>query len=128
MTFLKHFAAALGRLAVFLGAVAFSVAALGYSLGAFAADSAAVTTVKLVQEQLHHHGFYSGRIDGELSGDTQAALAQFQLSRNIPASGALDETTLMALGVQREREQETQMAASEPSAAAGGSAAPEKKD
>ena len=109
-------------------------AALAFSLPAFAADSAAVTTVKLVQEQLHHEGFYSGRIDGELAGTTQAALAQFQLSRGIPASGGLDDATLAALRIEPVREQEPQLATSEASAAAGGSdpalapAAPEKKD
>lgn len=107
-------------------------AALAFSLGAFAADSAAVTTVKLAQEQLHHAGFYAGRIDGDLSGAAQAALVQFQLSRGIPASGALDDATLAALRI--EREQEPQLATSEAAAAAGGSgpglvpASPEKKD
>jgi peptidoglycan hydrolase-like protein with peptidoglycan-binding domain len=109
-------------------------AALAFSLGAFAADSAAVTTVKLAQEQLHHAGFYSGRIDGDLSGEAQAALVQFQLSRGIPASGALDDATLAALRIEREREQEPQLATREAAAAAGGSgpalvpASPEKKD
>lgn len=101
-------------------ALSFSV-----SFGALAEDSAAVTTVKLVQEQLHHTGFYSGRIDGHLVGETQAALAQFQLSRNIPASGALDEVTLAALRVEPQTEV---AAAAEPSAAAGGSAPAEKED
>jgi peptidoglycan hydrolase-like protein with peptidoglycan-binding domain len=110
-------------------------AALAFSLGGFAADSAAVTTVKLAQEQLHHEGFYAGRIDGDLSGAAQAALVQFQLSRGIPASGALDDATLAALRIEREREQEQpQLATGEASAAAGGSgpalvpASPEKKD
>jgi len=99
-------------------------AALAFSLPAFAADSAAVTTVKLAQEQLHHEGFYTGRIDGNLAGDTQAALAQFQLSRQIPASGSLDEATLAALRIERETEV---AAAAEPSAAAGGSAPAEQE-
>lgn len=105
----------------FLAAVA---AVVAFSLAAFAADTAAVTTVKLAQEELHHLGFYAGLIDGDLSGDTQAALAQFQLSRNIPASGALDEATLAALRVERQREDSAVAASGEPGAAAGGSAAP----
>lgn len=110
-------------------ALSFSV-----SFGALAEDSAAVTTVKLAQEQLHHEGFYTGRIDGDLSGAAQAALVQFQLSRGIPASGGLDDATIAALRIERQREQEPQLAASEASAAAGGSApalvpaSPEKKD
>ena len=62
-----------------------------------------LNSVKLVQEQLHRQGFLSGPIDGELGGDTQAALAQFQLSRNLPVTGSPDETTLAALGVEREQ-------------------------
>ena len=58
-------------------------------------------------------GFYSGLIDGDLSGDAQAALTQFQISELLPASGGLDDDTLKALGVERPRER---------SAAAGGSA------
>lgn len=99
-----------------------AVAAFALSFGALAEDTPAETTVKLVQEKLHHYGFYTGRIDGDLSGDTQAALTQFQISQQIPASGGLDDETLKALGVRREQD---------PSAAAGGSApsgaSPEQK-
>lgn len=99
-----------------------AVAALALSFSALAEDTPAETTVKLVQEKLHHFGFYSGRIDGDLSGATQAALTQFQIAQQIPASGGLDDETLKALGVQREPD---------PSAAAGGTAlsgaSPEQK-
>ncbi|HET7672010.1 MAG TPA: peptidoglycan-binding domain-containing protein [Burkholderiales bacterium] len=99
-----------------------AIAACALSFSALAQDTAAETTVKLVQEKLHHFGFYSGRIDGDLSGDTQAALTQFQISQQIHASGGLDDETLKALGVQREQD---------PSAAAGGTAlseaSPEQK-
>ena len=102
--------------------IATAAAALALSFGALAEDTPAETTVKLAQEQLHILGFYTGRIDGDLSGDSQAALTQFQLSRNIPASGMLDDETVKALGIKREVD---------PSAAAGGSAlveaSPEKK-
>lgn len=117
------------------GLFAAAAAILALSLAAFAADTPATTTVKLAQEQLHHFGFYSGRIDGRLEGETQAALARFQLSRNIPASGALDDATLAALRIERQRD--TQVAEGESNAAAGASAAaqprlvpasPEKKD
>lgn len=103
----------------FCAAVAAIVA---LSLAAFAADTAAVTTVKLVQERLHHLGFYSGLIDGRLQGDTQAALAQFQRAELLPVSGMLDDATLGALGVSRQRDEQPQIAGSEPGAAAGGSA------
>jgi peptidoglycan hydrolase-like protein with peptidoglycan-binding domain len=98
-----------------------AVAAFALSFSVLAQDTPAETTVKLAQEQLHILGFYTGRIDGDLSGDSQAALTQFQLSRNIPASGTLDEETVKALGIQREQD---------PTAVAGGSApgaSPEQK-
>jgi peptidoglycan hydrolase-like protein with peptidoglycan-binding domain len=58
--------------------------------------------VKRVQIALHLHGFDPGPVNGADEGRTQAALAQFQLSRNLPASGSLDDRTLQALGVSRE--------------------------
>lgn len=68
--------------------------------------------VRQVQERLHQLGFDAGPVNGEFGEKTQAALAQFQLSLVIPASGQLDELTLNELGVSRE------------SASAGESAAP----
>jgi peptidoglycan hydrolase-like protein with peptidoglycan-binding domain len=97
-------------------------AALALSSGAMAADPAAITTVKLAQEALHHAGFYSGRIDGNPAGDTQRAIAQFQIANMIPASGSLDHATLSVLGVRAERESQPQLAEREATAAAGGSA------
>jgi peptidoglycan hydrolase-like protein with peptidoglycan-binding domain len=57
--------------------------------------------VQEVQKKLHQQGFDAGPVNGDLSGKTQAALAQFQLSRGVPASGQLDDQTLAALGVSR---------------------------
>ncbi|HTG96512.1 MAG TPA: peptidoglycan-binding domain-containing protein [Burkholderiales bacterium] len=54
-----------------------------------------------VQERLRALGFDAGPVNGDFGSKTQAALAQFQLSLNIPASGQLDDETLNALGVQR---------------------------
>ena len=64
-----------------------------------------------VQKRLHSLGFDAGTVNGDFGTKTQAALAQFQLSRAIPASGQLDEQTLGELGLRRP----------EPDAAAGGS-------
>ncbi len=55
---------------------------------------------KAVQQQLHALGFDAGPVNGEFDTKTQAALAQFQLSRNLPVSGGLDERTLAELGVE----------------------------
>lgn len=57
--------------------------------------------IKQVQQNLHKQGFDAGPINGDFGAKTQAALAQFQLSQDLPASGALDDGTLEALGVQR---------------------------
>jgi peptidoglycan hydrolase-like protein with peptidoglycan-binding domain len=54
-----------------------------------------------VQARLRALGFDAGPVNGDFGSKTQAALAQFQLSLAIPASGQLDDETLKALGVQR---------------------------
>jgi len=54
---------------------------------------------KRVQEKLHALGFDAGPVNGEFDSKTQAALAQFQLSAALPASGQLDDRTLAELGV-----------------------------
>jgi len=69
--------------------------------------------IKSVQEKLTALGFYAGPINGDFGPYTQAALAQFQISKVLPASGQLDVETSLELGVARDA-----------SAAAGGSAEP----
>jgi len=68
--------------------------------------------IKQVQEKLHGYGFDAGPISGDFGPKTQAALAQFQLSRLVPASGMLDERTLSELGVDRAAEQSDSVAGS----------------
>jgi peptidoglycan hydrolase-like protein with peptidoglycan-binding domain len=58
--------------------------------------------IKRVQERLHQEGFDAGPVNGYFGEKTQAALAQFQLGYNVPASGSLDDDTLAALGLQRD--------------------------
>src|SRR5688572_18322495 len=55
-----------------------------------------------MQERLNALGFDAGPRNGDFGAKTQAALAQFQLSRAIPAGGQLDDQTLAELGVARE--------------------------
>ena len=90
------------------------LAFLAMSPGAVAqsADHPYKTFISEVQEKLRGLGFDPGPTNGDLGFDTQAALAQFQLSRTIPAGGQLDDLTLQELGVERQSE----------SAAAGGEA------
>jgi peptidoglycan hydrolase-like protein with peptidoglycan-binding domain len=73
--------------------------------------------VSRVQERLRELGFAAGPSNGDFGAKTQAALAQFQLSRTIPASGSLDDETLAELGVSRD----------EARATAGASAPAEEK-
>jgi peptidoglycan hydrolase-like protein with peptidoglycan-binding domain len=58
--------------------------------------------ISRVQTQLRALGFDAGPVNGDFGAKTQAALAQFQLSRTIPASGQLDDQTLAELGVARD--------------------------
>ena len=69
--------------------------------------------IKEVQVKLIEAGFDAGPINGDFGEKTQAALAQYQLANLLPASGALDGATLLALDVQRPAD------ATEGSAAAG---------
>lgn len=55
--------------------------------------------IRAVQEKLHEQGFDAGPVNGDFGSKTQAALAQFQLSTMLPASGMLDAKTLSELGV-----------------------------
>jgi peptidoglycan hydrolase-like protein with peptidoglycan-binding domain len=70
--------------------------------------------ISRVQEKLHAFGFDAGPVNGDFGAKTQAALAQFQLSRTIPASGQLDEPTLAELGVARDDAQASAGASAEP--------------
>jgi len=60
--------------------------------------------IKQVQQKLHEQGFDAGPVNGDFGTKTQAALAQFQLSQTMPASGMLDGDTLRNLGVARPQE------------------------
>jgi len=66
-----------------------------------------------VQVKLRELGFDAGPVNGDFGEKTQAALAQFQLSRAIPAGGQLDDQTLAELGLARD---------ADASAGAGGTA------
>lgn len=69
--------------------------------------------IKSAQENLNALGFNAGPVNGDFGPQMQAALAQFQLSRQLPASGQLDAETSLELGVARDA-----------TAAGGASAAP----
>ena len=83
--------------------------------------------ISQVQQSLHAQGFDAGPVNGVFGTKTQAALAQYQLAKAIPASGMLDDATLRELGVERPAAQSAELAAapqdeaSMKSSSAGGS-------
>lgn len=70
---------------------------------------------KQIQQRLDDAGFDPGPINGNFGEKTQAALAQYQLTNLLPASGMPDDKTLNFMGIQRP--------ATEANAAVGSSAA-----
>jgi Putative peptidoglycan binding domain len=52
-----------------------------------------------VQTALQDAGYYYGEITGSLGVDTRAALANFQRDYGLPITGAIDESTVEALGL-----------------------------
>lgn len=56
-------------------------------------------TVRQIQEALSALGYYKGPVNGEMSAQTQTAIAQFQQERSLPADGKVDFETLRALGI-----------------------------
>jgi peptidoglycan hydrolase-like protein with peptidoglycan-binding domain len=77
--------------------------------------------ISRVQEELRGLGFDAGPVNGDFGAKTQTALAQFQLSRAIPASGQLDDQTLAELGLKRDDAQA-------PAVASTGSSTPGAPD
>jgi peptidoglycan hydrolase-like protein with peptidoglycan-binding domain len=77
-----------------------------------------------VQRSLHKHGFDAGPVNGDLGSKTQAALAQFQLANDLPASGMLDAETLRALDVPLVDQAMAPGAAEQPAEASAAEAQP----
>ena len=55
--------------------------------------------VRALQDALSGQGFQVGEVDGEFGPLTRGAVAEFQRSRSLPATGDADEATLQALGI-----------------------------
>lgn len=54
--------------------------------------------VAVLQRQMRLLGLYQGPVDGRYDGATQAAIAAFQTSADLPASGMLDQATWQRMG------------------------------
>lgn len=56
--------------------------------------------VRKVQKKLNDEGYNAGPTDGSWGPGTQSALTQFQQAEGLRATGALDQDTLRALGIE----------------------------
>jgi Putative peptidoglycan binding domain len=52
-----------------------------------------------VQTQLYNEGYYDGPIDGILGPDTRAAIAEYQADHGLAVTAAIDEPTVVSLGL-----------------------------
>jgi len=59
----------------------------------------AADRITAAQQALTRLNYYRGAINGQLTGPTQRALAQFQIDKGITATGNLDVATAQALGI-----------------------------
>jgi peptidoglycan hydrolase-like protein with peptidoglycan-binding domain len=83
-----------------------TLAAMGFEPGSFPPRSTASATepldpavVRSIQRELRRLGFYRGTADGVWGSRSQEALARFQESRGLQASGEFNPATLSALGL-----------------------------
>lgn len=56
--------------------------------------------IRAVQRSLNQKGFDAGEVDGTWDDETKSALRNFQKSQNMKQTGALDQKTATALGIQ----------------------------
>jgi len=66
------------------------------------APSRATTYLVMImrlQSRLHDLGYYGGTIDGVLGPATREALKHYQLVKQLPVTGRMDDATLAALGI-----------------------------
>jgi peptidoglycan hydrolase-like protein with peptidoglycan-binding domain len=81
-----------------------TILALGFSREEFAAAEVATPSqlseadIRRVQETLKSEGYDVGAVDGVWGPNTEDALRAFQQAKGIPATGRLNEDTVLALG------------------------------
>ena len=57
------------------------------------------TASKKVQVELSRYNLYRGRIDGLLGPKTKEGIIRYQMAIGLPATGELDQTTLLVMGI-----------------------------
>ena len=57
------------------------------------------TLVRDVQQALNDRGYSAGAVDGQWGPNTEDAVRRFQQASGLPQTGALERSTLTALGV-----------------------------
>jgi len=62
-------------------------------------SSVSISTVRAVQLALQKAGYYVGRTDGEFTGDTRAAVKEFERDNALPQTGTITPEVLEALGL-----------------------------
>jgi peptidoglycan hydrolase-like protein with peptidoglycan-binding domain len=62
-------------------------------------DNMSRSEVRQVQQALDKDGFKAGRADGRWGHETQSAVKQFQQSKQLQATGQLDQQTVADLGL-----------------------------
>ena len=62
-------------------------------------SSVSTATVRAVQLALQKAGYYVGRTDGEFTGDTRAAVNEFERDNALPETGTITPEVLKALGL-----------------------------
>ena len=60
--------------------------------------------IKRIQLALNKKGFDAGHIDGKWGAHTVAAIRGFQQRQHLPASGRMDDKTMVALGLPKRHE------------------------
>ncbi len=70
--------------------------------------------VMMLQRQMRLLGIYNGPINGQYDGTTQAAIAAFQTSAQMPASGTLDQATWQRMSTPQLLEQANPAPAEQP--------------
>ena len=72
-----------------------------YDQNGYSSNQDTESSVAAVQDRLSQEGYYRGQIDGVFGPETRRALARYQRSHGLRATGEMTPDTLGAMGLQR---------------------------